>query len=372
MSEERATLKDVLDFLQMLYINNPELKSKILEIPFDSSCCHADIKYPIFAYTDTHRDGSLILYNEDSIGEEFIKKNTDRFTIYTNPVISTGRRSKGPEYIKESVIQDLIDFYCAHDGENTDVWTTLHKIRADLKNEQKVEVDNITDELFELFDDLGLDKENPVENLRNILTQYQKIVLQLTGSFFSKITYDADTIISYVNDRQNDILDEELKSNGRLFGKWISCGNNNYKCSNCHNMIYNKNIHENQDNSFCGRCGARMFNGVVPSHMGIEKTYIKKAFPDYTDEQINAYIQGYNEAYLFSRKYEELFELLKNDIEYGRQKGRCKICKHDVSNGPIGRCKMCYNFERFEWRHLPELKKLIMSEVEVGGCSDVE
>ena len=185
------------------------------------------------------------------------------------------------KYISENVIKELIDFQRQQTNEFNHL-QILNDLEEDLNKEQAVDVDNLTDNLYKLFDDLGLDKENPIGNLRNILTQYQKIVEQLTGSFFSKITYDADTIISYVNDRQNDIIDEELKSNGRLFGKWVSCGSNNYKCSNCHNMIYAKTLHENQNNSFCGCCGARMFTGVMPSHMELEKTYIKNAFPDYT------------------------------------------------------------------------------------------
>lgn len=56
----------------------------------------------------------------------------------------------------------------------------------------------------ETLDNYGLDSENPVSELNFVLSQYQKIVAELTGGFFSKLTYDADVIIAKVCDRLTD------------------------------------------------------------------------------------------------------------------------------------------------------------------------
>lgn len=58
--------------------------------------------------------------------------------------------------------------------------------------------------ICKVLDHFGLDSTNPAKELASVLEQYQKIVCELTGGFFSKLTYDADVIIAKVQDRQNE------------------------------------------------------------------------------------------------------------------------------------------------------------------------
>ena len=77
-----ATVKEVAEFLTWLCGNYPELADKKLEVPFDSGCCAANVDYPIFAFTEKNGDGSVILYNWDSEGDDFIRDHLERYTIY--------------------------------------------------------------------------------------------------------------------------------------------------------------------------------------------------------------------------------------------------------------------------------------------------
>lgn len=58
--------------------------------------------------------------------------------------------------------------------------------------------------ICKVLDHFGLDSTNPAKELASVLEQYQKIVCELTGGFFSKLTYDADVIIAKVQDIQNE------------------------------------------------------------------------------------------------------------------------------------------------------------------------
>lgn len=48
------------------------------------------------------------------------------------------------------------------------------------------------------LDDYGIDSTNPVESLRFVLAQYQKIICELTHGRLSKLTYYANDVISEV------------------------------------------------------------------------------------------------------------------------------------------------------------------------------
>ena len=50
----------------------------------------------------------------------------------------------------------------------------------------------------------GLDSENPVSELNFVLNQYQRIIADLTGGFFSKLSYEADVITAKVCDKFTD------------------------------------------------------------------------------------------------------------------------------------------------------------------------
>lgn len=56
----------------------------------------------------------------------------------------------------------------------------------------------------EILENYGLDSTDPVETLNFVLNQYQRIIADLTGGFFSKLSYEADVIIAKVCDRLTD------------------------------------------------------------------------------------------------------------------------------------------------------------------------
>ena len=53
----------------------------------------------------------------------------------------------------------------------------------------------------EILENYGLDSTDPIETLNFVLNQYQRVVADLTGGFFSKLSYEADVIIAKVCDR---------------------------------------------------------------------------------------------------------------------------------------------------------------------------
>lgn len=52
-----------------------------------------------------------------------------------------------------------------------------------------------------ILDDYGLNSLDPVDTLRFVLEQYQKVICECTGCQLSKLSYDASTIISAICDR---------------------------------------------------------------------------------------------------------------------------------------------------------------------------
>jgi hypothetical protein len=66
--------------------------------------------------------------------------------------------------------------------------------------------------LCKLLDDFGIDSIDPVDSLKFVLDQYFKVITELTGGFMSKLTYDANAVIAFITDREN----ERIESNERL------------------------------------------------------------------------------------------------------------------------------------------------------------
>ena len=52
-----------------------------------------------------------------------------------------------------------------------------------------------------ILDDYGLNSFDPVDTLRFVLEQYQKVICECTGCQLSKLSYDASTVISAICDR---------------------------------------------------------------------------------------------------------------------------------------------------------------------------
>lgn len=61
------------------------------------------------------------------------------------------------------------------------------------------------------LEDYGISTTNPLENLNYVLSQYQTIICELTGSMLSKLTYNAKDVLAYINDEQDKIIKEEAK-----------------------------------------------------------------------------------------------------------------------------------------------------------------
>lgn len=51
-----------------------------------------------------------------------------------------------------------------------------------------------------VLDDYGIDSTDPVQNLKYVLEQYQRVMTELTGSMLSKLTYSADVVIAHITD----------------------------------------------------------------------------------------------------------------------------------------------------------------------------
>lgn len=51
-----------------------------------------------------------------------------------------------------------------------------------------------------VLDDYGIDSTDPVQNLKYVLEQYQRVMTELTGSKLSKLTYSADVVIAHITD----------------------------------------------------------------------------------------------------------------------------------------------------------------------------
>ena len=81
-------------------------------------------------------------------------------------------------------------------GDNAYLFTRL---------EAAPEVKNIiTDDLMKLCRNHDFYTENPIECIDFILDQYQKVMIECTGGLLSKLTYDADVVISHIFDKANE------------------------------------------------------------------------------------------------------------------------------------------------------------------------
>ena len=85
-----------------------------------------------------------------------------------------------------------------------------------------------------VLDNYGLDSTNPAETLSFVLEQYQKIICELTGSFLSKLTYYADTVIAKVQDRQNDDIHEAVDDTVENLS--VAQNTVNSKCKSCKHL----------------------------------------------------------------------------------------------------------------------------------------
>ena len=63
--------------------------------------------------------------------------------------------------------------------------------------------------MCEVLEYFGLSTSNPAETLHMVCENYQKVLMELTGGFMSKLNYTPDAVISYITDRYNDNTSEE-------------------------------------------------------------------------------------------------------------------------------------------------------------------
>lgn len=171
------------------------------------------------------------------------------------------------EYFSKETINELIDKNIDSYQRIGGTYVPLQQLQLELEHEQPITITELTDDLYKLCDDFGLNKEKPVENIKTILEQYQKIIRELTGSFFTKITYDANVIINYVQDKQMEQLDKELKDYQN------SLSNINENCYLCqqyrllkNDELYMKYDHKNSvefeklEAKYCPICGKLLRN----------------------------------------------------------------------------------------------------------------
>lgn len=64
-----------------------------------------------------------------------------------------------------------------------------------------------------ILDDYGLNSLDPVDTLRFVLEQYQKVICECTGCQLSKLSYDASTVISAICDRCTEEQQIETEDN---------------------------------------------------------------------------------------------------------------------------------------------------------------
>lgn len=70
-------------------------------------------------------------------------------------------------------------------------------------------------DMCRVLDNFGIDSIDPVSSLRFVLEQYQRIVCELTNGFFSKLTYDADVVISKVIEKFEEDTEQDNENIGR-------------------------------------------------------------------------------------------------------------------------------------------------------------
>lgn len=65
-----------------------------------------------------------------------------------------------------------------------------------------------------ILDDYGLNSIEPVDTLRFVLEQYQKVICECTGCQLSKLSYDASTVISAICDKCTEEQQLEKEDKG--------------------------------------------------------------------------------------------------------------------------------------------------------------
>lgn len=172
-----------------------------------------------------------------------------------NPTITN---TTGTKYICKQTLADLYKDKVKHyeelsnrpdfSSEERNVLRELSsecgRVLEELEYIPTTEVTDITDSLVKLFNDIGLDYEDPIGTLRYILEQYQKIVIEITGSFFSKITYDAQTVLS----KARDLLEDSNQAYIQTYRG--DDGIYRQRCSNCRREIKDENPR------YCDYCGS--------------------------------------------------------------------------------------------------------------------
>lgn len=184
----------------------------------------------------------------------------DMDIIDSQPTVNlTSTNTTGTKYIRK---QDLVDLYkdkVQHYEElskrvdfNSEERTVLRELASEcgrvieeLEYIPTTEVTDITDSLVKLFNDIGLDYEDPIGTLRYILEQYQKVVVEITGSFFSKITYDAQTVLSKARDLEED------SNQGYIQTYRAEDGSYRQRCSECRRDILD------ECPAYCNYCGVK-------------------------------------------------------------------------------------------------------------------
>ena len=102
--------------------------------------------------------------------------------------------------------------------------------------------------------DFGL--ETSIQTLRFVLTQYKKVICELTHGELSKLTYEADDVIAKIRERE------------QLHAKWVPCDskkllygfvetvpNGGVYCNNCKTGFHKDEL---RFSSYCPACGAEM------------------------------------------------------------------------------------------------------------------
>ena len=116
--------------------------------------------------------------------------------------------------------------------------------------------------MCKVLDNFGLNSSDPVATLKFVLDQYQKIICEATNGKFSKLSYDANVILSCINDILNEAADAE-KNNG----KWLVCTDNFHsniplqygKCSYCG---HTESIGMVDRIDYCPKCGTKLLRDV--------------------------------------------------------------------------------------------------------------
>lgn len=61
--------------------------------------------------------------------------------------------------------------------------------------------------MCDVLENFGLSTTNPADTVQMVCENYQKILMELTGGFMSKLNYTPEAVLAYITDRFNE--DEE-------------------------------------------------------------------------------------------------------------------------------------------------------------------